>query len=85
MAAEPATNEDLLKICSQDYIDFTRNFFQAANLGQSYDDRFYEYHSADNMPHGRPGKLEEAARLIVGQAKYPSRPQHTLSGYWIRF
>lgn len=66
-----ATEDDLLLICSQDYIDFTAEYFKAANLGQSYPqpDLFYEYHSMDNKPIGRPGKLEEAARLVIGQAK----------------
>lgn len=69
LRAEPATEEDLLLICQKDYIDFTREYFKAANLGLDYPGRFYEYHSMDNMPLGRPGKLEEAARLVVGQAK----------------
>ena len=69
LKAEPAGDEDLLMICEPDYIDFSKDYYRAANLGLSYDGRFYEYHSADNMPVGRPGKLEEAARLIIGQAK----------------
>ncbi|MDD5083259.1 MAG: histone deacetylase [Dehalococcoidales bacterium] len=67
--AEPATNEDLRLICQQDYIDFTREYFKAANLGLSYPGQFSQFHSGDNLPIGRPGKLEEAARLIIGQAK----------------
>ncbi len=67
--ASPATEEDLLLICSKDYIEFTREYFKAANLGLAYPGSFYRYHSADNMPVGTPGKLEEAARLVVGQAK----------------
>jgi len=67
--SEPATEQDLLLICTQDYIDFTREYYKAANLGLSYSGRFYEYHSGDNMPISRPGKLEEAARLFVGQAR----------------
>ncbi len=69
LQAEPASYEDLLKICQPDYIDFTTQFFRAANLGLSYNGQFYQYHSMDNQPVGRCGKLEEAARLIVGQAK----------------
>jgi len=64
-----ASDVDLLRICDRDYIDFTREFFRAAHAGLSYTGRFYQYHSADNMPIGRPGKLEEAARLVIGQAK----------------
>ncbi len=67
--ADPATEEDLLLICSKDYIEFTREYFKAANLGLAYPGPFSRYHSADNMPAGTPGKLEEAARLVVGQAK----------------
>lgn len=67
--AVPATEDDLLLICHKDYIEFTREYFKAANLGLAYAGRFYDYHSMDNMPIGRPGKLEEAARLVIGQAK----------------
>ncbi|MFC1916941.1 histone deacetylase family protein [Chloroflexota bacterium] len=69
LEAEPASDEDLLRICQRDYIDFTKQYYQAANLGLSHNGRFYQYHSGDNRPRGRSGKLEEAARLIVGQAK----------------
>ncbi len=72
LRAEPASHEDLLKICRADYIDFTTQFFRAANLGLSYNGQFYQYHSMDNRPIGRCGKLEEAARLVVGQAKLAS-------------
>ena len=69
-AAEPATTEDLLKICDQDYIDFTREYFHAAHGGWvGYYENFNRYHSLDNKPMGIPGDVEEAARLIVGQAK----------------
>jgi acetoin utilization protein AcuC len=67
--AEKASDEDLLLICDKRYIDFTRDFYRAANLGLDYNGRFSLYHSSDNKPLGRPGKLEEAARLIIGQAK----------------
>ncbi len=67
--AEPATEEDLRLICDKDYIDFTTGYYRAANLGVSYRGQFYRFQSGDNMPLGRPGKLEEAARLILGQAK----------------
>jgi len=71
LEAPTATEEDLLLICRKDYIDFTRDFYKAANLDQEYSqaELFYEYHSMDNMPIGRPGKLEEAARLVIGQGK----------------
>lgn len=69
LEAQPATEEDLLMICQKDYIDFTRDYFKAINLDLSFDSRFYLYHSLDNQPIETPGKLEEAARLIIGQAK----------------
>lgn len=71
LKAEAATEEDLLLICHKDYIDFTTGYYKAANLDQSYpqSELFFEYHSMDNKPVGIPGKLEEAARLVVGQAK----------------
>jgi acetoin utilization protein AcuC len=67
--AQPASDEDLSLICHKDYIDFTREYYRAANLGLSYRGQFYRFHSGDNQPIGKPGKLEEAARLIIGQAK----------------
>jgi acetoin utilization protein AcuC len=67
--ADLATDEDLLLICEQDYITFTTEYYRAANLGLDYPGPFYRYHSGDNAIIGRPGKLEEAARLVVGQAK----------------
>ncbi len=69
LKAEPATDEDLLLICQKEYIDFTRGYYRAANLGLSYPGQFSRFHSGDNRPIGKPGKLEEAARLIIGQAK----------------
>jgi acetoin utilization protein AcuC len=69
IAAAPATDDDLLMICSQDYIDFTTGYYRAAHLGAAYSGPFHRYHSGDNFPSYEPGKLEEAARLIVGQAK----------------
>jgi acetoin utilization protein AcuC len=69
LEANPATDEDLLLICEKEYIDFTREFYRAANLGLSYPGQFFGFHSEDNLPRGRPGKIEQAARLVVGQAK----------------
>jgi len=67
--AEWASDEDLLKICKEDYIDFTKTFYKAASSGLYYEGDFYRFHSGDNKPAGTPGKIEEAARLVVGQAK----------------
>jgi acetoin utilization protein AcuC len=69
LKAEAATEDDLLLICQKDYIEFTREYFKAANLGLTYPGSFHKYHSMDNMPVGKPGKMEEAARLVIGQAK----------------
>ena len=70
--AEPATDEDLLLVCQKEYIDFAREYYKAANVGLSYPGQFSLFQSMDNHPIGKPGKLEEAARLIIGQAKWPA-------------
>jgi acetoin utilization protein AcuC len=67
--AEPATEEDLLLICNKDYVDFTHAYYRAAHNGHLDHVKFGLYQSMDNMPFSKPGRLEEAARLIVGQAK----------------
>jgi acetoin utilization protein AcuC len=69
IGTEKANDEDLLFICEKEYINFTRAYYKAANLGFDYDGQFYRFHSADNRPVGKPRKVEEAARLIIGQAK----------------
>lgn len=70
LAAEAATEEDLSKICDLDYIHFNRDYFQAASSGWiAFYEYFTRYQSLDNKPIGTPGKLDDAARLIVGQAK----------------
>ncbi|UCB42057.1 MAG: hypothetical protein JSV77_06175 [Dehalococcoidales bacterium] len=67
--AEPAGDDELHLICQHDYIDFCQRYYRAANLGLDYPGDFNRFLSRDNIPRGRPGKVEEAARLIVGQAK----------------
>jgi acetoin utilization protein AcuC len=69
LEAAPASEPDLLLICSQEYIRFTAEFYRSASLGLDLPGNFYRYHSTDNRPIGRPGRLEEAARLVVGQAR----------------
>ena len=69
LKAVPATEEDLLLICHRTYIEVTTQYYRAAHLGLTYAGDFFMFHSADNMPVGRPGKIEEAARLVVGQGK----------------
>ncbi len=69
LEAEPVTDEDLLLICTREYIDFTREYYRAANLGLNISGQFSRFQSGDNRPIGKPGKLEEAARIVVGQGK----------------
>ena len=69
LEAEPVTNKDLVLICQKDYIDFTRDYFKARNLGREFNGYFFKYHSSDNFPPVKPGKIEEATRIIIGQAK----------------
>jgi len=69
IAALPATDDDLYLICDKGYIAFTKEYYRAANLGLTYPGQFSNFHSLDNLPVGKPGKIEEAARLVVGQAK----------------
>jgi acetoin utilization protein AcuC len=69
LKAEKATEKDLLLICEKDYIEFTKKYFEAKNRGDEFNGRFFFYHSADNSPIGKPGKIEEGARYIIGQAK----------------
>ncbi len=71
VVADTCSEEDLRLICSQEYIDFTREYFRAANAGETFvrSMDFPKYHSLDNLPRGKPGKLEEAARMMIGQVK----------------
>jgi acetoin utilization protein AcuC len=70
ISAPPATLEELLTICDRDYIDFNTEFFRAASAGWSshYED-FRHYQAQDNKPMLNPGSLEEAARIIIGEAR----------------
>jgi acetoin utilization protein AcuC len=67
--AEPVGDDELRLICQQDYIDVCRDYYRAAHLGLDYAGDFTRFLSPDNIPRGRPGKVEEAARLIIGQVK----------------
>jgi acetoin utilization protein AcuC len=69
LEAEAATDDDLALICSEDYIKFTAEYYHASHLRLDVPSGFSKYQSMDNHPVGRPGELEEAARLVVGQAK----------------
>ena len=67
--ADPATDEDLRLICQQEYLDFSQGYYKAASSGLTYPGEFFRFQSQDNQPIGQPGKIGEAARLIIGQAK----------------
>ena len=71
VVADTCTDDDLRLICSQEYIDFSRDYFLAANQGEVYSKSmdFPKFHSLDNLPRGRPGKLEVASRMMIGQVK----------------
>ncbi len=69
LGAEPANNDELLNICSQEYIDFTTDFFNSQEPSSQITSSFSRFHSGDNIPREDHGRLEEAARLIIGQAK----------------
>jgi len=69
LKADPATDEDLLLISPREYIDFSRRYYEAANLGLEPPAGFSKFHGRDNKPDWPPGKIEHAARIIVGQAK----------------
>jgi acetoin utilization protein AcuC len=69
LETEKANDDELLKICSREYIDFTRSFFNIEETSRHLTGNFTRYHSGDNIPREHHGKLEEAARLIIGQAK----------------
>ena len=73
LKSEWATEKDLSLICQKEYIDFVGEYYKAAHFGYlrhlGLSERANKFLSGDNIPPGKPGKLEEAARLIIGQAK----------------
>jgi len=70
MPAEPAGENELLRICDEDYIQFNRDYFKALHGGWTgYYENVHRYQSADNKPIGIPGDLEYAARIIIGEAR----------------
>jgi len=69
LETEPASDEELLKICGKEYIDFTRAYFNPPNTPSQLSRVFSQFHSGDNIPGEHHGKLEQAAELIIGQAK----------------
>ncbi|NLE95059.1 MAG: hypothetical protein GX600_05180, partial [Dehalococcoidia bacterium] len=75
IVADICSEDDLRLICSQEYIDFSREYFGAASRGEVYSRsmEFPRFHSLDNLPRGRPGKLEVASRMMIGQVKKASQ------------
>lgn len=69
--AEPVGKEDLLLICSEEYIDYVSRFYELAHQGEL---NYFlalssDFLSIDNIPGEKPGNIEKAARFIVGQIK----------------
>ena len=58
LEAEMVNDRELSMICQRDYVEFTRQFYGKAHLGLFYDAGLYAYHSMDNKPVGKCGKLE---------------------------
>jgi len=63
-----ATDADLLLVHSEKYINFVERFYKAKASGLSLPPAF-RFLSGDNIPRLGAGKLNEAARLIVGSSK----------------
>lgn len=71
LEAEPVTEEDLILICSEEYIEYVKNFYELAYKGEidylvALSGNFL---SIDNIPGENPGNIEKAARFILGQMK----------------
>jgi acetoin utilization protein AcuC len=71
LQAQPVTDEDLLLICSKEYIDYVKNFYESAYNGEinylvALSSNFI---SIDNIPGENPGNIEKAARFILGQMR----------------
>ncbi|MCS7163631.1 MAG: histone deacetylase [Thermodesulfovibrio sp.] len=71
LEAEPASEEDLLLICSEKYINYVKNFYELAYRGEiNYIVALIgNFLSVDNIPGEKPGNIEMAARFIIGQMK----------------
>ena len=64
LEVEPATEQDLLTICDEDYIHFCHDYYHATHSGWiGYFENYTRYQSVDNKPVGTPGDVEAAARL----------------------
>lgn len=69
LKTKAASDKDLFLICDKEYIEFTQTFFNTKKFTQNFNRNFYLFHSPDNYPRKNSGKIEEAARFIIGQAK----------------
>lgn len=73
LKAEEAGDADLLLICKQEYIDFVRKYYESVDSPRltsfGLNQEAVKFLSRDNIPFSGAGKLEKAARLIIGQAK----------------
>ncbi|MBI2850574.1 MAG: hypothetical protein HYX80_05965 [Chloroflexi bacterium] len=67
--ADLATDEDLLLVGERDYIDFNKQYFKGNGAERPIDEQFLKYQLPDNKLQKGAGKVEWAARLLVGQAK----------------
>lgn len=69
--SDPVTDEDLLLICSEEYIENVKNFYESVYKGEiNYLSALaVNFISIDNIPGENPGNIEKAARYIVGQIK----------------
>ena len=45
LEADWVSDAELARICKQDYIDFTREYYKAANLGNEHASNFDRFHS----------------------------------------
>ena len=52
LRSDPATDDDLLLICQKDYVDFTKEYYKAANLGLSHPRQFSRFHVGITRPSG---------------------------------
>lgn len=71
LEAEPVSKKELFRVADENYVEFTRDFFNSPEKERD-SSNFDRYHSRDNFPGRRSGKLEKAARGVLGQAKEAS-------------
>ena len=65
---EPVSEQEPFRIADEDYVEFSREFYNSPEPDRD-SSRFDNYHSRDNFPGRRSGKLELAARGALGQAR----------------